>query len=178
MRKLIHELYEEIPKKGHIYYASENMDGVRKKVDQLSDMILSQDGLRERYFSICSQLAVSDSEMVKSARGHHVDCPKEWLKEKRFRDDIHRRMGNVLITSLVDFRFMESRKKATIKHPKAKTKNHLDSMLYAMGRASEMSKKVSREAMDLFDEFEYKLAEAEHERLVEEGYLEENETEM
>lgn len=178
MRRLIHELYEEIPKKGHIYYASENMDGVRKKVDQLSDMILSQDGLRDRYFSICTHLAMNDSEMIKSARRHHVDCPDNWLKEKQFRDDVHRRMGNAIITSLIDFRLMESRKRATIKHPKAKTKNHLNSILYTMGKAFEISERASKEVMDLFDEFEYRLAKAEHERLVESGYVEEDEAEM
>ena len=178
MRNLIHELYEEIPKKGHIYYASENMDGVRKKVDQLSDMILSQDGLRDRYFRICTHLSMNDSEMIKSARRHHVDCPKDWLKEKQFRDDVHRRMGNAIITSLIDFRFMEARKRATIKHPKAKTKNHLNSILYTMGKAFEISERASKEAMNLFDEFEYRLAKAEHERLVESGYVEEDEAEM
>lgn len=178
MRRIIHELYEEIPKRGHVYYASENMDGVRKKVDQLSDMILSQDGLRDRYFRISTHLAMNDSEMIKSARQHHVDCPNDWLKEKQFRDDIHRRMGNAIITSLIDFRLMESRKRATIKHPKAKTKNHLNSILYTMGKAFEISERASKEAMDLFDEFEYRLAKAEHDRLVESGYVEEDEAEM
>lgn len=111
MRRLIHELYEEIPKKGHIYYSSGNMDGIRKKVDPLSDMIFSQDGLRDRYFRICTHLAMNDSEMVKSARMHNVECPEEWLKEKTFRDDVRRRMGNAIITPLIDFRFMEFRKK-------------------------------------------------------------------
>ena len=178
MKKLIHDLYEEIPKKGHIYYSSKNMDGIRGKVDQLSDMILSQDGLRDRYFKISLQLAMNDSEMMKSARMNHIDCPDEWLKEKKFREDLHRRMGNAIISSLIDFRLLESRKRLNTKHPKAKIKNHINSLLYTMGKAVDISERASKEAENLFDEFEYKLAKAEHERLVENGYVDEDEAEM
>lgn len=47
-----------------------------------------------------------------------------------------------------------------------------------MGKVAEISERASKEAMNSFDEFENRLAKAEHERLVANGYVEEDEAEM
>ncbi len=132
MKLIIKDLYETIPRKGRIAYDSDNMAPIRDKVDRLSDMILSHDGIRQRYLKICSELAKVDEEMVKSARFHHVESPDMWMKEKNFRNDIHRRMGNTIIAYILDSRNMETRRNLSIKHPKEKNKNHLRSMLTIM----------------------------------------------
>jgi hypothetical protein len=178
MKLLIKDLYEEIPSSGHIYYDSDNMAPVREKIDRLSDLILSKDGIRQRYFRICSALASSDEEIIKSARFHHVESPDDWLREKKFRNDIHRRMGNTIISFIIDSRYKEIRNSKLKRHPKAKNKAHLKSVLSTMAKAFELNEKARMEAMSLFDEYEYLLAKAEHERLVEEGLIDENEEEM
>ncbi len=178
MKAIIKDLYEEIPRKGHIAYDSDNMTPFRDKIDSLSDLILSRDGTRQRYFKVCSELAKRDDEMIQSARFHHVETPDEWLKETKFRKDIHRRMGNVIIGYIVDSRFAETRKNATKRHPKAKNKGHLQSVLSAMAKASQINEKAREEAESLFDEYEYLLAKAEHDRLVEEGIIDENGDEL
>ncbi len=178
MGKEIKELYDEIPRNGHIGYASENMAPLREIIDRVSDIILSQDGTKERYLGICSKLAKQDEELIMSARIYHVQKSEEWLLEKKFRDDIHRRMGNTIIAFIIDSRGKEIRKKANIKHPKARNKNYLKSALSAMAKASEMSSMARKEAESMFDEYERNLAKAEHQRLVEEGIIDEGEEEM
>ncbi len=178
MKVIIKDLYETIPSKGHIYYDSDNMAPIRDKIDRLSDMILSKDGIRQRYFRICSALANSDEEMIRSARFHHVESPEIWLKEKKFRDDIHRRMGNTIISFIIDSRVREVRNGKNKRHPKAKTKNHLNSILTTMAKANELNERARKDAMSLFDEYEYLLSKAEHERLVEEGLIDENGEEL
>lgn len=178
MGKEIKELYDEIPRNGHIGYASENMAPLREIIDRVSDIILSQDGTKERYLGICSKLAKQDEELIMSARIYHVQKSEEWLLEKKFRDDIHRRMGNAIIAFIIDSRGKEIRKKANIKHPKARNKNYLKSALSAMAKASEMSSMARKEAESLFDEYERNLAKAEHQRLVEEGIIDEDGEEM
>ena len=141
-------------------------------------MILSKDGIRQHYFRICSALANRDEEMTRSAKYHHVESPNTWLREKKFRDDIHRRMGNTIISFIIDSRVKEIRNGKEKRHPKAKTKNHLNSVLSTMAKATELNERARKEAMSLFDEYEYLLSKAEHERLIEEGLIDDNGEEL
>ena len=87
------ELYREIPRDGRIGYASENMDNVRKKVDDVTEYFLMRNKqIQESYITFkkdCIYL-----ETWKISRGFE--------KESSYMKDMKRRIGNLVISAAID----------------------------------------------------------------------------
>lgn len=180
IKRLLKELYEEIPKTGDLGYASPNMDGCREKLDDLSDLILENKCLGPSYRFIVKKLDERDIEIGKICQKQGIQNPEPYLYDFKFKKDLKRRMGNATIKALVEERKKEQLKASQLKHPKAIIGLHTKSVLGLLAKAASLSEQVSYEALDAFEEFERSLKEAEYKRLVEEGIIdpEGNEVEM
>ena len=92
-KRLLLELYRELPKDGRIGYASENMDNVRKKVDDVTDYFLMRNKqIQESYITFKKDCICL--ETWKISRGFE--------KESSYMKDMKRRLGNLIIFAALD----------------------------------------------------------------------------
>ena len=89
-KRLLLELYEEIPREGRVGYASENMDCVRQKVDDIVDYFLLRNKQTKHSYITFKQDCVIFNNWKKS-RGFE--------KESEYMEDIKRRLGNLVINT-------------------------------------------------------------------------------
>jgi hypothetical protein len=171
-RQIVRELYDEIPMSGSIAYESANMDGCRKKVDELTRFVLAGPTMSYAYKLLLEQMEERDKKIREICEKQKIDDPTKYLYVSKFQNDLRRRMGNAAIKAIVEARKGELLKSLGLRHPKAKVKLHTDSVIGLLAHTAELSERVSDEALDSFEEFERSMKKAEYERLLEEGEIE------
>ena len=92
-KRLLLELYREIPREGRIGYASENMDNARKKVDDVAEYFLMRNNqIKESYMMFKKDCIAFNIWKFKSG----------FEKESSYMEDMKRRLGNLVISAAID----------------------------------------------------------------------------
>ena len=168
---LLKELYNKLPKEGHIAYLSQNMKGCRPIVDNIIKKILNLGKHSFEYTDLDIRLQEYDNTITSIAETHNI-AEDDYLLRDKFKDDLFRRMGNVIIQELINRKRFEEVEKKKLKHKKSEQAFHRKMLLEMISKSFELMNKLEDEEERIFEEYQYKLKKAEYERLVEEGVIE------
>ena len=168
---LLKELYNKLPKEGHIAYLSQNMKGCRPIVDNIIKKILNLGKHSFEYTDLDIRLQEYDNTITSIAETHNI-AEDDYLLRDKFKDDLFRRMGNVIIQELINRKRFEEVEKKKLKHKKSEQAFHRKMLLEMISKSFELMNKLEDEEERIFEEYQYKLKKAEYERLVEEGIIE------
>ena len=169
-------LFEEIPKEGRTSYDSENMKPFKERIDNIITLILEKSVYKDDYKVMLDTINEYDEKLKKKCRKYNLD-ENEYLYGPKFKHDLYRRMGNVLIKEIVNQREKEYKELQYIKNEKYRRRAELKKTGYLLSRVCEIADEVYNEAYEVFLEFQIKMRNAEIERLIEEGILDRDELE-
>jgi len=176
LKWLLKGLFEEIPRSGRTSYDSENMKPFKEKIDNAITLILEKSVYKDDYKIMSDTINEHDEKLKKKCRKYNLD-ENEYLYEPKFKHDLYRRMGNVLIKEIVNQREKEYKELQYIKNEKYRRRAELKKTAYLLSRACEIADRTYDEAYEVFLEFQIKMRNAEIERLIEKGILDKDELE-
>lgn len=176
LKWLLKGLFEEIPRSGRIGYDSENMKPFKERIDNVITLILEKSVYKDDYKVMLDTINEHDEKLKKKCRKYNLD-ENENLYGPKFKHDLYRRMGNVLIKEIVNQREKEYKELQHIKNEKYRRRAELKKTGYLLSRACEIADRTYDEAYEVFLEFQIMMRNAEIERLIEEGILDRNELE-
>ena len=176
LKWLLKGLFEEIPKEGRTGYDSLNMKPLKERIDNITTLILEKSVYAEDYKVILDSIKERDEKLKKKCRKYNLD-ENEYLYEPKFKKDLYRRMGNVIIKEIISRRKKEYEELKNIRNDKYKRRAELKKTRYLLTKAFEIADEVYNEAYEVFLEFQIKMRNAEIERLIEEGILDRDELE-
>ena len=176
LKWLLKGLFEEIPKEGRTGYDSLNMRPFKERIDNITTLILEKSVYAEDYKVILDSIKERDEKLKKKCRKYNLD-ENEYLYEPKFKKDLYRRMGNVIIKEIISKRNKEYEELQHIKNEKYRKRAELKKTSYLLSRACEIADEVYNEAYEVFLEFQIKMRNAEIERLIEQGILDRDELE-
>lgn len=168
---LLKELYNKLPTEGNIGYLSPYMKECRPIVDNIIKKILNLGKHSFEYTDLDIRLQEYDNKITSIAETHNID-EDDYLLRDKFKDDLFRRMGNVIIQELLNRKKFEEIEKKKLKHKKSEQAFHRKMLLEMISKSFELMNKLEDEEERIFEEYQYKLKKAEYERLVEEGVIE------
>ena len=169
-------LFEEIPRSGRIGYDSENMKSFKERIDNVITLILEKSIYKDDYKVMLDTINEHDEKLKKKCRKYSLD-ENEYLYESKFKHDLYRRMGNVLIKEIINQREKEYKELQHIKNGKYRRRAELKKTSYLLSRACEIADRTYDETYEVFLEFQIKMRNAEIERLIEEGLIDREELE-
>ena len=123
------------------------------------------------YTDLDIRLQEYDNTITSIAETHNI-AEDDYLLRDKFKDDLFRRMGNVIIQELINRKRFEEVEKKKLKHKKSEQALHRKMLLEMISKSFELMNKLEDEEERIFEEYQYKLKKAEYERLVEEGVIE------
>ena len=176
LKWLLKGLFEEIPRSGRIGYDSENMKPFKERIDNVISLILEKSVYKDDYKIILDTINEHDEKLKKKCKKYNLD-ENGYLYKPKFKHDLYRRMGNVLIKEIVNQREKEYKELQHIKNEKYRRRAELKKTGYLLSRACEIADRTYDEAYEVFLEFQIKMRNAEIERLIGEGILDRNELE-
>lgn len=176
LKWLLKGLFEEIPKTGRISYDSKNMKPFKERIDKVIDLVLEKSVYKNDYKIILDTISEHDEKLKKKCRKYNLD-ENEYLYGPKFKKDLYRRMGNVLIIEIVSQREKEYKELQYIREEKYRRRAELKKTAYLISQACVIADKVYDEAYEVFLEFQIKMRNAEIERLIEEGIIDREELE-
>lgn len=176
LKWLLKGLFEEIPKDGRLGYDSENIKPFKERIDNVITLILEKSVYKDDYKVMLDTINEHDGKLKKKCKKYNLD-ENEYLYGPKFKHDLYRRMGNVLIKEIVNQREKEYKELQHIKNEKYRRRAELKKTGYLLSRACEIADRTYDEAYEVFLEFQIKMRNAEIERLIEEGILDRDELE-
>ncbi|MBS6562268.1 MAG: hypothetical protein KH328_02850 [Staphylococcus sp.] len=176
LKWLLKGLFEEIPRSGRTGYDSENMKPYKERIDNITTLILEKSVYKDDYKIMLDTIIEYDEKLKKKCRKYNLD-ENEYLYEPKFKHDLYRRMGNVLIKEIVNQREKEYKELQHIKNEKYRRRAELKKTGYLLSIACVIADRTYDEAYEVFLEFQIKMRNAEIERLIEEGILDKEELE-
>ena len=176
LKWLLKGLFEEIPRGGRIGYDSENMKSFKERIDNIITLILEKSVYKDDYKIMLDTINEHDEKLKKKCRKYNLD-ENEYLYGPKFKHDLYRRMGNVLIKEIINQREKEYKELQHIKNEKYRRRAELKKTGYLLTKAFEIADEVYNEAYEVFLEFQIKMRNAEIERLIVEGILDRDELE-
>lgn len=177
LKWLLKGLFEEIPISGRMGYDSENMKPYKERIDNVITLILEKSVYKDDYKVMLDTINEHDEKLKKKCSKYNLD-ENEYLYGPKFKHDLYRRMGNVLIKEIVNQREKEYKELQYIKNEKYRRHAELKKTGYLLSRACEIADRTYDEAYEVFLEFQIKMRNAEIERLIEEGILDREELEI
>lgn len=176
LKWLLKGLFEEIPKEGRTAYDSLNMRPFKERIDNITTLILEKSVYAEDYKVILNSIKERDGKLKKKCRKYNLD-ENEYLYEPKFKCDLYRRMGNVIIKEIISKRNKEYEELKNIRNDKYRRRAELKKTAYLLTKAFEIADEVYNEAYEVFLEFQIRMRNAEIERLIEEGLIDRDELE-
>lgn len=176
LKWLLKSLFEEIPKEGRTGYDSLNMRPYKERIDNITTLILEKSVYAVDYKVILDSIKERDEKLKKKCRKYNLD-ENEYLYGPKFKKDLYRRMGNVIIKEIISKRNKEYEELKNIRNDKYRRRGELKKTGYLLTKAFEIADEVYNEAYEVFLEFQIKMRNAEIERLIEEGILNRDELE-
>ena len=176
LKWLLKSLFEEIPKEGRTGYDSLNMRPYKERIDNITTLILEKSVYAVDYKVILDSIKERDEKLKKKCRKYNQD-ENEYLYGPKFKKDLYRRMGNVIIKEIISKRNKEYEELKNIRNDKYRRRGELKKTGYLLTKAFEIADEVYNEAYEVFLEFQIKMRNAEIERLIEEGILNRDELE-
>ena len=176
LKWLLKGLFEEIPKEGRTGYDSLNMKPLKERIDNITTLILEKSVYAEDYKVILDSIKEQDEKLKKKCRKYNLD-ENEYLYEPKFKKDLYRRMGNVIIKEIISKRNKEYEELKNIRNDKYRRRAELKKTGYLLAKTFEIADEVYKEAYEVFLEFQIKMRNAEIERLIEQGLIDRDELE-
>lgn len=164
LKRLLRNLYEEIPYESRIAYESENMNGCRDTINSIVSYILSNGENSIAYRILSDEIDRYDGKLIKLCEEYKIGNIDGQLLGEKFQKDLYRRMGNIVIKEVLKKRRDEIKRSREIRHAKARQKQHIDSLAECLMKSAEIAAHADQEAIDCFEEFMEKLEEAEIQR--------------
>ena len=150
-KKLLLELYEQLPKDGRISYDSDNMILLRKKVDDTTEFFLKQNlQTKQTYYDFL--FALADFQSWKLER--------EYKEADNYKQDLLRRLGNLTIQTAIRIgKISNEIEMLNINMPnyKAVKKNYRKSILDQIIDLMEEDSKIVQEKIYAFESYMKKL---------------------
>ena len=150
-KKLLLELYEQLPKDGRISYDSDNMFLLRKKVDDTTEFFLKQNmQTKQTYYDFL--FALADFQSWKLER--------EYKEADNYKQDLLRRLGNLTIQTAIRIGKINNEiEMLNINMPnyKAVKKNYRKSILDQIIDLMEEDSKIVQEKIYAFESYMKKL---------------------
>lgn len=171
LRLKLKELYRKLPY-GRISYNSLNMAELRLLVREIERILLERSPvMSEEYKSLKKALDEKDAEIKAICERQKIDCSR-YLQKDKFIEDFHRRIGNKIIQYAKSYQYEERREDRNYESLRIRRSIEKAKRTRLFKETARLTREVDYEAIDVFTEYRRRLAEAEYQRLVEEGVIE------
>ena len=163
-------LANKFPKKGSIAYASENMSSLRSEIDSITSYLITKSKFSKVAYEDFIDLARYKDERFESYCKRNR-CKQPFSFEKKYKQDIYRRLGNTLIDYAFKIKQMDDQRlklNASVRREKLMQKKKLAKQL---NESLRLANQFEYEVMSAFQEYMQRLDEAKFSRLVEEGII-------
>lgn len=161
-----------LPSTGRLSYDSDNMLFLRNKIDYLVNLIIKQNSKTNAVFcSFMTLLSDKDESIRRMCKAHKINPNKVVLMEK-YRKDLYRRLGNLLIKDILNIRSELKQFEFQTNSRLAKKRIQRRKNEYLFNQSLYLSDKVQKEAMNYFQEHLKILKEMEIKVLIEQGVIE------
>lgn len=172
VKKSMKDLISILPKNSRLGYESENMKPLRKNIDNVVDLIIKQNpNIKNAYKNFINKISEKDEEIKLLCKSNKVDYKKYLIYEKYY-FDIYKRLGNLVVKSLLKLKIEETKNEYQTKNRLKQKRIKREQNNNLLKECIFLSKKIQEDAIQAFEEFEYKLAKANYQRLIEEGIVE------
>ncbi len=170
-KRRVLKVLSSMPKRGRVSYASENMKDLIDDIDSLSNIVISLDQNTTNAFNkYLKEIHLHDLSIYENLRPYKEHIDKYLLAEK-YKEDLYRRLGNVVIDALIKARdkniLLDVQAKSRLAKKRIKRKVLENSISYSFY----LAEKVKREAVNCFEEHLAKLEEMKFKILKEQGLV-------
>ncbi len=163
LKEKLLKLYKKIPN-GNYGYESKKMDAVRDDVDDItSHYLFSDSSAKLEYIAFLRKLSEYDKRTKEICVSQKIS-PDDFILTNKFKKDIYRRIGNKVIGYLRTSKGKGNIFPLSFDAKKASRFNEKKRINYLLKKSAYLSIEVSKERMDIFDEFERKMKEYEIEK--------------
>ena len=171
LRLKLKELYRKLPP-GRISYNSLNMVELRPLIREIERILLNRSPLMsEEYKNLRRDLEARDAEIQAICDRQKIDSSR-YLQKDKFIEDFHRRIGNKIIQYAKRYQCEEKQEERAYESQRIRRSIEKSKRTRLFKETARLTREVDYEAIDIFTEYRRKLAEAEYQRLVEEGVIE------
>ena len=157
-------------KKGSLAYASENMSSLRSEIDSITSYMINKSKFSKVAYEDFIDLArYKDGRFENYCKRNQ--CKQPFSFEKQYKQDIYRRLGNIVIDYALKIKQMDNERlklNASVRREKLMQKKKLAKQLNECLR---LANQFEYEVMSAFQEYMQRLNEAKFSRLVEEGII-------
>ena len=168
MRRLLKKLYNELPKEKR-GYASKEMQPHKATIDAISLLLLeAHPELKRKFLDYYEKMREVDGKTLAILKR---DASK-YLIAERGKDNFFRRLGNKVLGHVYESRKQQMSEEYKLSKDRRMRWAEKRRKSFLFKKAVDLDRKVSEEAIDVFEEFEKLMAKAEYEILVEQGMIE------
>lgn len=179
--KLKHKLIDlanQFPQEGTLFYASENMQHLKNKVDNITDYIINKNENIKVYKNDFDDIvSEKDNLLLSYAKRNGCTSPQESVGEKML-TDLYRRIGNMVIQKAVELKKEESERLKFNAKNKIEKRLQKQKLLRMLDECLYLNEKVEYEIIKAFQDYQKKLSEMRIKTLIEQGYIDSDELEM
>ena len=162
----------EILAETRLFYGNENIKPFQQDINYITNLIIkSSPSVESAYKDFIKQVLEKESQIRDICRKNKVSC-KRFLISKKYVADINRRLGNILLANIQDYRKYKQVKAYKTKNYYIQKRIRKTRRLNLARKLEYLSNAVINEAFRAFDEYQAKLKEMDFKRLVEEGVIE------
>lgn len=163
-------LANRFPKSGSLAYASDNMSSLRSEIDSITGCLINKSKSSKAAYEDFIDLARYKDERFESYCKRNR-CKQPFSFEKKYKQDIYRRLGNIVIDYAFKIKKMDNERlklNASIRREKIMQKKKL---IKQFNECLRLANQFEYEVMSAFQDFMDKLDQANYRRLVEEGVI-------
>jgi hypothetical protein len=168
LNDMFFNLTKHFPTTGSLSYASENMQTLKSKIDSITNYILNKSNTAKSYYDNFIFLA-KEKDLMFLSYCKNNNYKKSFDFEKTYKQDIYRRLGNVVIDSAFKIKKLNAeRLQLNAKYKKEKILSH-KKLKHQLQKCLWLSRQIEYESIRAFDEFIHKLEEVNFKNLIEQG---------
>ena len=168
----------QFPQEGTLFYASENMQHLKNKVDNITDYIINKNENIKVYKNDFDDIvSEKDNLLLSYAKRNGCTSPQESVGEKML-TDLYRRIGNMVIQKAVELKKEESERLKFNAKNKIEKRLQKQKLLRMLDECLYLNEKVEYEIIKAFQDYQKKLSEMRIKTLIEQGYIDSDELEM
>ena len=176
INKNYYEKFEELipllPTSGRLSYASENMVFLKHKIDYLVDnIVVNNPNTKAVFLSYLSVLGEKDKAVKEMCKLSKINPDKVVLYEK-YKNDLYRRLGNVVINTLLELKITNKKLEFDTKSRLAQKRIKRNKLNNSIKYSLYLSEQIQKEASKCFEEHMHSLQEMRLKVLIEQGVIE------
>ena len=150
-------LSRNLPEDGRLGYDSENMLKLKNDVDNITTcLIRNRRDICIKELEFESQLRQQDIEIARICKENKMK-PNKYLLFDKYKDDLYRRLGNIVIQTALKIRTREIEKQRNLASARFQKMQRKNKLKYLIEQSLYLSEKISYETIHAFEEYEEKL---------------------